>query len=105
MSTDPPRIELLRFPGCPNAPALRDHLWAALASIGGGWTFIDTDQERVPMHDPRRGWPSPTVLVNGRDLFGMPAPGGTGPGCRMYPGGVPESSEIERRLRGDAGLP
>jgi len=99
MTADQPRIELLGFPDCPNTPALRENLKAALDSMAKGWVFIDTDQEKLPESDPRRGWPSPTILVNGHDLFGMPAPSGTAMGCRMYPGGVPETAEIERRLR------
>lgn len=98
-----PAIELLGFPGCPNTPALRDHLRAALASIGTGWTFKDTNQEALPEHDLRRGWPTPTVLVNGRDLFGMPAPTAPSMGCRMYPGGVPSAADIAGKLRTAAG--
>ena len=99
MTADQPRIELLGFPDCPNTPMLRENLRAALASVEKEWVLIDTDQERLPEGDPRRGWPSPTVLVNGHDLFGMPAPSGTAMGCRMYPGGVPNTAELEHRLR------
>ena len=103
MTTAQPRVELLGFPGCPDTPAMRDNLRAALKSISTGWTFIDTDQETLPEHDPRRGWPIPTVLVNGRDLFGMPSPAGSSMGCRVYPGGVPGAGEIAERLRAAAG--
>lgn len=99
MNAAQPAIELLGFPGCPNTPAMRDHLNAALASIGKGWTFTDTDQERLPESDLRRGWPTPTVLVNGRDLFGMPPPDGPSMGCRMYAGGVPSAADIADKLR------
>ncbi len=98
-----PVIELLGFPGCPNTPELRDHLRAALASIGKGWTFRDTNQETLPEHDLRRGWPTPTVLVDGRDLFGMPAPTEPSMGCRIYPGGVPEAKDIAEKLKAAAG--
>lgn len=99
MTADQPRIELLGFQDCPNTPALRKNLKAALESMAKRWVIIDTDQEKLPESDPRRRWPTPTILVNGHDLFGMPAPSGTGMGCRMYPGGVPETVEIEQRLR------
>lgn len=102
MNAAQPAIELLGFPGCPNTPALRENLRAALAAIGKGWTFKDTNQESLPEHDLRRGWPTPTVLVNGRDLFGMPAPTEPSMGCRMYPGGVPEAKEIAEKLKGAA---
>lgn len=103
MNTAQPAIELLGFPGCPNTPELRDSLRSALASIGQGWTFKDTDQERLPEDDLRRGYPTPTILVNGRDLFGLPVPTAPGMGCRMYAGGVPDAGELARKLKGAAG--
>lgn len=99
MTPEQPRIQLLGFPGCPNTPAMRRNLRAALDAIGRGWTFTDTNQEALPESDTRRGWPTPTILVNGRDLFGMPPPVGDAMGCRIYPGGVPDSGTIGDRLR------
>jgi hypothetical protein len=99
VNTSPPTIELLGFPGCPNTPELRDNLKAALASMKNGWTFADINQEELPGGDIRRGWPTPTILVSGRDLFGMPPPTTPSMGCRMYPGGVPDAQTIAGRLR------
>lgn len=99
MNTARPQIELLGFPGCPNTPTMRDNLRAALASIGAGWSFVDTDQEQLPVGDMRRGYPTPTVLVNGRDLFGLPVPTAPSMGCRTYPGGVPSASDIADRVK------
>lgn len=97
-TTTGPKIELLGFPDCPNTPALRANLTAALASIGKGWTFTDTDQERLPEGDIRRGYPTPTVLVNDRDLYGLPVPTAPNMGCRMYAGGVPDASDIAGKI-------
>lgn len=96
-------IELLGFPDCPNTPAMRENLQAALASVGGGLTFTDVNQEALPDADIQRGWPTPTVLVNGRDLFGMLPPTSPSMGCRVYPGGVPDSATVAARLRSIAG--
>ncbi len=98
MNAAQPAIELLGFPGCPNTPAMRENLTAALAAIGKGWAFQDTNQEALPEDDPRRGYPTPTILVNGRDLFGLPVPTAPSMGCRLYPGGVPGGEEITGRL-------
>lgn len=92
-------IELLGFPNCPNTPAMRENLRAALEAIGGGLTFQDVNQEVLPETDIRRGWPTPTVLVNGADLFGTAPPSAPLMGCRMYPGGVPDAASIASRLR------
>lgn len=92
-------IELLGFPGCPNTPVLRENLRAALKSVDGELSFHDVNQETLPDTDIRRGWPTPTILVNGADLFGMAAPNATLMGCRVYAGGVPNAATIESRLR------
>lgn len=89
------KIELLGFPGCPNTPVLRAHLRKALADPAA---FEEVNQEDLPWSDPLRGWPTPTILVNGRDLFGLPAPSSHAMGCRLYPGGVPTVSEIRSAL-------
>jgi len=102
VNAQPPAIELLGFPGCPNTPAMRENLRAALGSIGKGWTFTDTNQEALPEGDARRGYPTPTVLVNGRDLFGLPVPAAPSMGCRLYPGGVPGGDEIASTLKAAA---
>lgn len=92
-------IELLGFPNCPNTPSMRENLRAALTSVGGGLTFQDVNQESLPESDIRRGWPTPTVLVNGADLFGMAPPSAPSMGCRVYAGGVPDAASIASRLR------
>lgn len=99
MNSTQPTIELLGFPDCPNTPAMRANLRAALASIGSGWTFADTDQEKLPESDIRRGYPTPTILVNDRDLYGLPVPAAPSMGCRMYPGGVPGADDIAEKLK------
>jgi hypothetical protein len=96
--TPPPSIELLGFPGCPNTPRMRENLRSAVASLGPAWSFTDTDQGTLPEGDPRRGYPAPTILVNGNDLYGMPPPRTPSMGCRVYPGGVPDAAELAGRL-------
>jgi len=98
-----PRIELLGFPGCPNTPTMRANLGVALESMGKGWSFVEVDQESLAEGDLRRGYPTPTVLVNGRDLYGLPVPGAASMGCRLYPGGLPDAKELAERLRGAGG--
>jgi hypothetical protein len=94
------RIELLGFPDCPNTPVLRENLRAALASIGEGITFRDVNQAELAEDDVRRGWPTPTILVNGVDLFNLPAPTGTAMSCRGYADGIPSSDAIRARMTG-----
>ena len=82
MST--PRIQLLAFPGCPNAGPARQVLGKALRSVG-----LPPQFEDVNVHDPDtpaelQNWASPTILIDGKDVAGGEAQHGTG--CRIYAG-------------------
>ena len=93
------KIEVLGFTGCPNTPQTRRNVEKAVASIGLVANVVFVDQEKLSDNDRRRGWPTPTVLADGRDLFGMPAPKGSAMGCRMYQGGAPSEADITAALR------
>ena len=59
---------------CPNTPAMRAGLDAALKSIALAPTYQVVSQDALPLSDVRTGYPTPTVLVGNRDLFGMEVP-------------------------------
>jgi hypothetical protein len=92
-----------RTPGLRGLPehraTVRKSLEDAVGSLGIEAPVMYVDQEALPRGDPRRGWPAPTILVDGRDLFRMAAPEGAEMSCRMYPGGAPGASEIAAALR------
>lgn len=93
-----PTIELLGFPDCPNTPILRANLKTALRSLSPAWTFTDVDQQTLPAADLRRGYPTPTILVKGHDLFGLPRPTEPTMSCREYSGGMPGADAIKAKL-------
>lgn len=93
------RVEVLGFEGCPNTPAMLERARAAAAAIRPAAKVVYVDQNGLPESDVRRGYPTPTVLADGRDLFGLPVPTGPAMGCRVYPGGVPSAEQIAARLR------
>jgi hypothetical protein len=93
------KIEVLGFEGCPNTPQTRANVEKAVKSIGHSAKVGYVDQMKLPESDRRRGWPTPTVLVDGRDLFGMSEPKGAAMGCRMYEGGAPSEAAITNALR------
>jgi hypothetical protein len=49
--------------------------------------------------DMRAGYGSPTILVNGKDLFDEPLPSTFDPACRNYRGGVPGRKRIIEKLK------
>lgn len=97
-----PAIQLLVFDGCPLADAARESLREALNELG------ITHFEKINILEPNtaeelRGWGSPTILIDGRDVGG--AAKGDSVGCRVYdtPNRVPLPETIMesiKRLRG-----
>jgi hypothetical protein len=49
--------------------------------------------------DKRAGYGSPTILVNGKDLFDAPFPDTFNPSCRYYPNGLPDAADIITKLK------
>jgi len=90
LSRSVPRIEILGFPGCPMTPDITRsvRLAAPLAEI------VETDLSTLPVEDRRLCWPAPTVLVNGKDLFGTQPKDRPALACRVYPGGPPAEAAV-----------
>lgn len=89
-------ITLLYFDGCPNVDEARRHLRAALAQAGHEpkWAEVNIRESGTP--DKWRGFPSPTVMVDGRDIVsGADSAAGSG-ACRF--GGAPSVEAIAARL-------
>lgn len=87
---------LLYFEGCPNVEQARRNLRLALdrAGIKGGWDEVDLTDSRTPAK--LRGFPSPTVLVYGRDVAGGASSAEGSGACRF--GGAPSAELIAERL-------
>ena len=100
-------IELIYFPGCPNVAAAREALGRAFSALNlpPQWTEFQTDDPALPDH--ARGYGSPTILVDGRDVFGGEGPGSAS-SCRLYldelgrPAGSPPLERIVAALAGTA---
>ena len=92
------RIEILGFPDCPNTPEFGQRVQAAANEVGG-FVLVAVNQQTLPTNDVRRGYPAPTALVHGRDLFGLPIPTSPTLSCRTYAGGLPSVNEIAAKLR------
>lgn len=96
------RVQLLMFPGCPNADAARAAAHEAIARISPRPVFEEIDLTAPDTPESLRGWASPTILVNGVDLEGQREQN-AGAGCRLYAGrgGAPSADQIEQRLRAE----
>jgi hypothetical protein len=78
-----PVIELIYDSDCPNLEETRTQLVEACARAGvkPKWCEWDRSSRDSPLHLQHYG--SPTVLVNGQDVAGLP-PAAGGPCCRLY---------------------
>lgn len=75
-----PNVELIYDRDCPNVSAARANLLRAFAEAGVTPRWSEHLQEDAPPH--ARGFGSPTILVDGRDVAGAPA--GAEECCRVY---------------------
>ena len=60
--------------GCATSETMRAHLDEALRTLGRPVDYPVIDQGTLGPNDPRHGYPTPTLLVNDRDMFGLPIP-------------------------------
>ncbi len=76
-------VELIYDRDCPNIPGARANLVRALAASGreARWTEWDRSAPDTPSHV--KGYGSPTILVDRKDVAGSP-PGEGNPSCRLY---------------------
>lgn len=89
-------IRLLYFKGCPNVDQARAEVREALTRAGLAQRWEETDLEAADCPMQWKGFPSPTVLVGGRDVVGgAKARSGTS-SCRF--GGAPGAAKIAAAL-------
>lgn len=100
-----PRVELVYDRDCPNVQAARAQLVRAFAvlDLPPHWKEWCSDDTEIPKD--ARGYGSPTILVDGRDVGGAEAIDGTA-SCRIYATsdglvGTPSVQEIVGALGGD----
>jgi hypothetical protein len=95
------KITLQFFDGCPNWKTARNRLAEALAIAGNAEDEVVLQRIETLEQSEQFGFHgSPTLLLDGRDLFStQSAPGGLS--CRLYdgPGGVPSVEQIVAALR------
>jgi len=97
-------VELIYDHDCPNVSLTRAQLLRAFSEAGilPRWREWDRGDSQSPGYV--RGYGSPTILINGKDVAGVAPSDGTSC-CRLYPGasqemqGVPPVELIASALR------
>jgi len=67
-------LTLLTRGGCVNTPDMVNNLDDALTALKLPKDYQFIDIGKLSKDDPRTGYPTPTILWKGKDIFGMPAP-------------------------------
>lgn len=98
------RIELLHIDDCPNTAETQDRLEAALVALGHTDIPVHMRLMESPADTENTGFAgSPTITVNGADIFPTGAPAND-LACRIYPtpgglAGLPTLDQIREALR------
>jgi mercuric ion transport protein len=90
------KIQLLYFEGCPHLEPARVALRDAMVAEQVDQAVEEIDVESPTAPEALRGWGSPTILIDGKDVTG--AARTTGSSCRLYADGAPAVDEIRARL-------
>jgi hypothetical protein len=67
-------LTFLTRDGCVNTPDLVVNLDDALKGHGVATDYQYINIDKLPSSDVRTGYPTPTILYKGRDIFGMTPP-------------------------------
>ncbi len=91
------QARLLYFEGCPNVEAARENLRTALGHARLPKNWEETDLKSSDCPERWRGFPSPTVLIDGADVVSGAQEQSGAAACRAN--GAPGRDEIEKALR------
>ncbi|RCK73339.1 MAG: putative alkylmercury lyase [Ignavibacteriae bacterium] len=92
------KLEFQYFEGCPNHIKMQKNLTEAIKGLEDKIEIekVLVEDKVTALQVKFRG--SPTLLINGEDFLGMPAPEEPSLGCRYYPNGIPSSNEIKNKI-------
>jgi hypothetical protein len=92
------RVDLQYVDDCPKFSKLRENLAQAVRGIEDHVEVSETNvlDEATAAEVMFRG--SPTLLINGKDVVGMPAPNTPSLSCRIYQDGLPSAELIRWKI-------
>ena len=97
------RVELVYDVGCPNVNAAREALRQACARVGVAASWVEWDRQSPESPAHIRGYGSPTILVDGKDVADA-EPGYGEDSGRLYPDGANGFRGVPRGRPGELGL-
>lgn len=90
------KLEFQYFEGCPNHTKMQNNISEAIKGLEDKIEIkkVLVEDEETAKQVGFRG--SPTLLINGEDIEGVPAPAEPSLACRFYIGGVPDPDIIRK---------
>lgn len=92
------KLEFQYFEGCPNHKKMNDNLIEAIKGLEDKIElnkYLVADEETAKKFSFRG---SPTLLINGKDIEGIPAPEEPALACRFYANGIPGADKIRQLI-------
>ena len=92
------KLEFQYFEGCPNHIKMQNNLAEAIKGFEDKIEIekVLVEDKVTARHVKFRG--SPTLLINGEDLLGMPVPEEPAFACRFYVNGIPDADKIKKLI-------
>ncbi len=92
------KLEFQYFEECPNHFKLQKNLEEAIKGLEDKIELKKILVEDIETAQRVKFRGSPTLLINGEDLIGMPEPDFPVLSCRFYPQGIPSSQVIRDKI-------
>ncbi len=92
------KLEFQYFDGCPNHKKMSNNLKEAIKGLEDKIELkeILVEDEATAKRVKFRG--SPTLLINGEDIEGIPTPLESNLACRFYAKGIPDADKIRQSI-------
>ncbi|MEW6004859.1 MAG: DUF2703 domain-containing protein [Stygiobacter sp.] len=92
------KLEFQYFEGCPNHTKMQNNIAEAIKGLEDKIELkkILVEDASTAKQVAFRG--SPTLLINGEDIEGVPAPEEPTLACRFYIGGMPDSDKLREMI-------
>ena len=92
------KLEFQYFEGCPNHKKMSDNLSEAIKGLESKIELkkVLVEDEVTAREVSFLG--SPTLLINGEDIEGVPAPEEPSMSCRFYVSGIPDSDKVRQMI-------
>jgi hypothetical protein len=92
------KLEIQHFEGCPNSIEFIKHVKEAIKGNESKYEYSETLVETNEIAEKVKFRGSPTLLIDGIDLEGLPENETPSLACRFYSNGIPSVKDIKQKI-------